>query len=360
MTSRRALSKLASILFRHVEHYVITAKADANSRVVICSDLPETMLPSAGVTIVTPAEFLADESLDTPYQMRIDAITTPTYQLDDLETLATALLPGCGARMEPLGRATPSEIISAFSDRWHEAASIFDIKEPDPSVVELRYDVGQSRYSYTPKADDYQIPGYTGDFILYMPRNQADECSSTALQRSDRYFDYFDDHIWMRRMVYEMLPVAAYQMLCFGCATISRQPSGHIEEYCCMPMMPGTVAAENIMRCQMDTLATAIIMRDPRPLGYVLSLDSPIATASMNWCGCPSITDLTQYPSGLYGLDQRIVGLAGGWRPVADLSHMDKVRLNQSPALLRYRLYRQHENDPLWQFIDMAFFDEVP
>ena len=200
MTSRRALNKLASILFRHVEHYVITAKADANSRVIMCSDLPETSLPSSGVTIVTPAEFMADESLDTPLQMRIDVITTPTYPLDDLNTLVTALLPGCGARMEPLGRETPSEIISAFSDKWHEAASIFDIKDADPAVVDLRYDVGQSPYRCAPKADEYQIPGYMGELSIYLPRNQAGDCSSASLQRSDRYFDYFDDHIWMRRM----------------------------------------------------------------------------------------------------------------------------------------------------------------
>ena len=359
MTNRRAINKLASILFRHVEHYVITAKADANSRVVICTDMPE-VIPTAGVTVMTPAEFMADSSLDTPLQMRIDVITTPTYPLDDLNTLATALLPGCGARMEPLGRETPSEIISAFSDNWHEAASIFDIKDADPAVVDLRYDVGQSPYRRTPKADEYQIPGYMGELSIYLPRNQAGDGNSAALQRSDRYFDYFDDHIWMRRMFYEMIPVAMYQMLCFGSCMVSRHPSGHIEEYCYAPMIAGTGAAETIMRCQMDTLGSAIAMRDTRPLGYVLAAASSSAITTMNWSGCPSVTDLTQYPAGLHGLDQKIVGLAAGWRPIGDLNNIDKVKLNQSPALLRRRLYRQHENDQLWQFIDTAFFDEVP
>lgn len=359
MTSRLALNKLASILFRHVEHYVLTAKADAGSRVVVCTDMPE-LFTSTKITMLSPEQFMAMAGLDTPWQMRLDVITVPTYPADDLDTLITALLPGCGGRMEPLGKNTPAEIISAFSDKWHEAANLFNISNTDPELVELRYDIGQSRYSHTPKPDGYTVPGYYSEFSSFLPRNSAGDINNAALQRNDRFFDYFDDHIWMRRMFYEMVPVAAYQMLCFGSVYTSRQPFGHIEEYCYMPMITGMAGAETVMRAQMAVLNSVIDAEVGKPLGYVLSCDTSNAVESLNWTGCPTLVNNEgEYTAGLYGLDQRIVSMAAGYRPLTDLNHMDKVKLYQKPELVRARLRRQHESDAIWQFIDQAFFDEV-
>ena len=358
MTSRRALVKLASILFRHVEHYTVTAKATVDSVVQVCTDMPEYFESVPGVEFQTPEQIMQSVLLETPWQMRIDAVTTPSYPAGDLDTLITAILPGCGGRLDPLDRETPAEIISEYSNMWHEMANRFDIKEADPSIVELRYDIGQPKYSHTAKNDGYTIPGLLSEFSSYMPRDTAGEANSSALCRGDRFYDYYDDHVWMRRAVYEMLPVAAYQMLCYGCQQTSRNPSGHIEEYCYMPMMPGIAAAEHIMRGQLDALVRTI-PRTGRPLGYVVAPDSARVITSMNWSGCLASEDTTSLSAGIYGLDLHTVGLASGFRPISDLNQMERVKLNQSPTLVRRNLYRLHEGDPLWPFLEVAFSDEV-
>lgn len=358
MTSRRALNKIASIILRRVEHYVLTVKVSSDATVYVCTDVPE-LLTSQYFKLVTPAEFKAD-FLDTPLQMRLDAITTPTYPVDDLVTLVTGLLPGCGDRLGPLGKSTPSEMLEAYSDMWHEAVKVFNIPDPEPELTELRFDFGQKRYQHVRMAEDYTIPGIVGEYSLSLPRVQCYDINSSHLQRDDRYIDFFDDIAWMRRVVFELLPVRMYQRVCFGCAEVSRQTNGHIEEYSYAPVSLGSEAVDAVMRCEMHTLNHVVDLRISRPLAYTTSGNSSQAVANMNWSGCPALVmDGDRYPAGLHGLDQRILNLAAGYRPITNLDMMDQVTLNGSTPILCKKLYRLHEGDPIWEFIDQAFYDEA-
>ena len=357
MTSRRALNKIASIILRRVEHYVLTAKVAYDTNIWVCTDSPE-LLRSQHFRFVTPEEFKA-ALLDTPSQMRLDAITTPTYPVDDLETLVTGFLPGGGDRLSPLGRSTPFGMLNAYSDMWHEAVKVFNIQDPEPELTELRFDFGQARYQHVRMAEGYTVPGIVGEYSLKLPRAQCCDFNNAFLQRADRYSEYFDDVAWMRRIVFEMLPVRMYQRICFGCAEVSRQPGGHIEEYSYAPVSLAPEAVDAVMRCEMSTLNQAVEQKLSKPLAYTTSADSSQAVACMNWTGCPSWPLSDGYPGGLYGLDQRILNLAAGYRPIANIEMMDNVTLNGSTPILRKKLYRLHWGDPIWEFIDQAFYDEA-
>ena len=252
---RELLLKAASCLMRHADVYVLTVQYDKSEPVCFCSNDP-TYIRSRKAKLITPGEFLANSLYSTPHMMRLDAITRPTFPIEDTDALMTAFLPGTGAAPPSFALGdTPGQMLWELADSWH-FVNRYLATGNEPILTKLRHSKQQPGYVPAAERPD-PVPGIDTTFDHLMPRMHHGTRRS-SLQVSDIYEDYRDDVLWMDRSIYEMLPVYGYHSLIIGNTRSSRTGEGSLEETLMMPLCATDTSVRRLMEVEMDVLSKAI------------------------------------------------------------------------------------------------------
>lgn len=348
---RNLLLKAASCLMRHADVYVLTVQYDKSEPVCFCSNDP-TYIRSRKAKLITPGEFLANSLYSTPHMIRLDAITRPTFPIEDTDALMTAFLPGMGSAQPSFAwEDTPGQMLWALADSWH-LVNRYLATGNEPILTKLRNNKQQPEYVPAAERPD-PVPGIDITFDHLMPR-MSHGTRRSSLQVSDIYEDYRDDVLWMDRAIYEMLPVYGYHSLIIGNARCSRSGEGALEETLMMPLCATDTAVRRLMEVEMDILSRAIDTGYDfcdTPLAYYLERSDSMAKASGNWYGCPSINLSDAYSQGVYGLDLRIAEISYAQLLFRSLSYMCTITVDRHTPEIRRRLAAVHDNDALSELL---------
>ena len=347
---RKLLLKAASCLMRHADVYVLTAQYDKSKPVCFCSNAP-TYIRSRKAKLITPVEFLANSLYSPPNMIRLDAITRPTFPIEDTDALMAAFLPGIAASPSFACQDTPGQMLWGLACSWHQVNRYLAIGN-EPVLTKLRHNKQQPDYVPAAERPD-PVPGIDTTFDHLMPR-MGHGTRRSALQVSDTYEDYRDDVLWMCRAVYEMLPVYGYHSLVIGNTSCSRSGEGALEETLMTPLCATDTPVRRLMEVEMDVLSRAIDIGYDycgTPLAYYLERNDSVAKASSTWYDCPSIGLADTYPQGVYGLDLRVEGISYAQSLFRSLSHMCTITVDRHTPEIRRRLAAVHDNDALAELL---------
>lgn len=358
MTRKQVFLKLISALLRNVDYYVLTAKSNAGARVRYSTNIDD-LTDLANSTKVPLEDMLNDTLLDMPRQMRIDAVTTPTFPMEDIDELMTAFLPGVGNPGAYLGHDTPAGMLEAVSKHWHTALHGSGIAEQDDSFTELRYDFGQDKYN--PNTHSPVLVGVISDPEYVMP-SPSQGYRRHSLQSQDMLKDYPDDTLWMRRAITELIPVSMYHSLIYGDPNTYRNSGtcGHCSEKIYAPLTRDISAAKQMLCSEMYAMNLALADDSfTSPLSYYVNTNTADAVADSYWYGCPRIPFVNSpLAEGLASLQIPIASFADVPSIWHDTELFNKIYRNKNAPAVRRHFTELHANDAISELVAHAWDDE--
>ena len=359
MTKRQIAKKLLAADLCHVDKLLLTFKLK-DGTVKFYSSSPDIDLP--GYTRLSLEELKTDTSLDNPYTWRIDAVTTPTLPIsrENTEQLLAQFLPGCGNRdLSITGEDTPNFILKRLEQKWQSGLVYMGIKCDDPRGhhalrIDCPENAGLSRYAHTPLMPVY---GFNTFLAEAMP-SVASNSRRPSINIYDPGKDYPGEHIWMRRAVFEMLPLPQYHRIVYGESKLSRSGCNQYEDTVYMPYCGNNSDVDMIFNRELNAMKIVLDRAHSQmSLGFGMSLDMPLASLNTdNWWRSDNVGLPKEiYDSGFKGMNQQVFivvkrnALSDGEDGYANMN------LNCGTSNLRRRFVELHQGDALEPLIENAW-----
>ena len=348
MTDKWKLArKLMSSFLCRTTDYMITAKF--GGRKYICTTRQDQPM-DASITSVTPEELNA--MTDTFDIWRIDAVTEPTFPIANATQLLDLSLPGCcNTRRIGGNDSTPVKVIRQMSDYWHDALEALGIKiKQFPELHEIRADIGQIKYAGTAsEPPPHSITMMMCDKTPY----GTIQPNSAQIQCPDTSKEFPDEVAWMKRAIFEMLPVRLYQNIIFGDHKYVYRNDGDLYEYTTVAVLDPTPAgAHTLFEKETDLIPLMARAFSPTAFGCTLCLDDAMTRINRDlWKSRDSLSLSGEYHNGMIGTGLSLLPIALSDEVVCYSKQLEAMTLNNGDSDIRQRLVSLHEGDALSSII---------
>lgn len=339
----------ASYPFRHQ----ITQEQDTFYKTHSSSGASRT--PPEVMQLPNAAEFnrLCEANGESISMLRIDAVTMPSFPAEDILQVVDCFVPGTDDNGGFNGHVdSPMEVFKRMENTWVEGMRIIGV--PMNEYVPLRSNVFDIKYD-NPHTNPDKIYYSWGRF---MPGALLERCDYDAVTANPRQ-DYPVDALWIRRAIFELMPVHLYQRIVYGEHGVTMSDDDMYEVTTYAPIANTSQDAEALMSRCTDLILSGLKFEPKYGLAYAPCDDSNVCRVKREYWPSGVPFAFPGDSRGLYGMPWRIVEVEYKQQPVKYTEQLQSLALPYTASDVYTKLAAQHDNDVLNEILTDAWQEPV-